>query len=381
MKKENFILFFALALFLFLEIGVSNQFSDNVFPASLFVSKKLEIRSPNVGTEEWKVGEENNINWYSRGIGKIGIVLFKGSTPQWIAKNVDADSGVYKWTMFNLQDPGQDYKIAVFEYPWQKGNKISYSAKPFTIIGPKFSSCDDLSLTNEWPYLPSDYPGIRKIFVTDTTFTGNLEGLNGADQRCQQAANNNNYTGTWKALLGDDKFLAIERLNLSGIFVEASSSADLPTGYTCHRVLGENFDKFFAKLSNPWVLNREKLSEDYLKNLANVWLGRINDKSPKSCTYISSSTASSKVIENYSYTTTCENWTQSLYWVLGYPKFGPYSAEYPSCYTSAGKQTYAVGVAGLSAGLTGTGTSLNNLFSSSLGKECSSGKRLICVQQ
>jgi hypothetical protein len=380
MKKDSFVLVLALVLFLFLEIGVSSQFSDNVFPASLFVSKKLEVKSPN-GAEEWKVGEENSIAWFSKGISKVGIVLFKGSEPQWIAKNIDAGAAFYKWNMFSLLDPSQDYKIAVFEYPWQKGNKIDYSDKPFTIIGPRFSSCDTLSIPDEFPYLPSNYPNIRKVFITDKTYDGNMEGLVGADQRCQQTAESNNYIGTWKALLGDDKTLAIDRMTLSGLFVEAIPAAELPSGESCHRLLGEDFNKFFEKLSNPLVINREKLSEDFLKYFSNVWLGRINDKSPKNCTYISSDVASSKVQENYSYTTTCENWTKSSNWVLGYPKFGPYDPEYPSCYTSASKQTYAVGEAGLATGLTGSGTSMSNLFSAYLGKECNSSRRLICVQQ
>lgn len=380
MQKGNFILFLSLVLFLFLEIGVANQFSENVFPASLFVSKKIEIKSP-VGGEEWKVGDENTITWYSKGISKVGVVLYNGSEPQWIAKNVDAGAGSYKWQMFSLLDPSQNYKIAVFEYPWQKGNKVSYSSKPFTIIGPKFASCDNLAIGDEWPYLPSNYPNIKQIFITDKTYNGNMEGLTGADQRCQQAAQDNNYPGTWKALLGDDATLAVDRINLSGIFVEATPAVTLPSGETCHRLLGEDFNAFFDKLSGAWVLNREKFSEDFLKYLSNIWLGRINDKSPKNCTYISSDVASSKVPENYSYTTTCENWTKSSDWVLGYPKFGPYNAEYPSCYTTAGKQTYAVGEAGIATGLTGSGTSLNNLFSTYLGKECNSNRRLICVQQ
>jgi len=378
-KKENILLFLSLAIFLLLEIGVFGSFPENYFPASLFVSEQLSIKGPN-GGEEWKAGEENQITWFSKGIDKVGIVLFEGPNPKWIAKDVDAKQGFYDWTIFSLEDPSQNYKIAVFKYPWQKGNKISYSAKPFTIIGPKYASCDSFSISAEYPYVPSNFPGIKKVFATNTKWEGNLEGLDGADKKCQQEAENETLTGTWKALLGDDKTLAQDRLNLDGMFVEATSVATLPNGDTCHRLLGETFDKFFGKLSNAWVTNREKLSEDYLKYLSNVWLGRIKDDSPKNCSYILSDYPSKVVSENYSYSTTCENWTQSRDRVLGYPQFGTYTADYPKCYTQTGKRIDAVGVAGLAAGLT-SGGSVGNIFSPILAKECSSAQRLICIQQ
>ena len=41
-----------------------------------------------------------------------------------------------------------------------------------------------------------------RIGVTSTTYTGNLGGIAGADQKCQQWADANGYGGTWKALIG-----------------------------------------------------------------------------------------------------------------------------------------------------------------------------------
>ncbi len=378
--KENLILIVAIFIFLFIELGVFSQISlDNIFLAQLFSNKKIVVTTPN-GGEEWKTEKTNSITWVASGVEKVGIVLFKGDQPKWIAKNIDAKLGRYEWDIFSWEEPSQDYKIAVFEYPWQKGNKIDYSNKTFTLIGPKFSSCDNLSIKTEWPFITSDIPNLRKVFITSSTWKGNLGGLEGADAKCQEEANKNDLTGNWKALLGDDKTLAIERLKLDGTFIEAEIAATLPEGKTCHRLLGENFEKFLEKFSNLWVVNREKLSEDFLKNLSSIWLGKINEASSKECLIISSDYPSKVLAENYSFTATCENWTSENYRVPGYPKQGNYTPEYPKCYTSAGKSTNAVGQAGLSSGLTGKGTSASS-FSLSQGKSCDTYQKLICVEQ
>ena len=377
--KQNLILVLAIVIFLFLEIGVFSQINDDsVLLAQLF-GKKVKLASLN-GGEEIKSGETININWASSGVDKVGIVLFNGKEPQWIVKNIEAKSGKFEWTIVAWQEPSQDYKIAVFEYPWKKGNKIAYSNKTFTIIGPKFAACDNVSVTAEYPYIASDFPNLRRVFITSKRWGGNLGGLDGADAKCQEEAQRNDLTGTWKAFLGDDESLAIERLKLDGMFVEAGVAATLPSGETCHRLLGENFDKFLEKFSNSWVVNNVKLNEDFLKNLGNLWFGKIKDTSAKECITIVSDYPSRVLAENYSFTTTCENWTREDEKILGYPPIAQYTPEYPKCYTSQGTRTNAVGQAGLASGLAGNTTN-TSIFTPAQGKGCDALQRLLCIEQ
>lgn len=46
-------------------------------------------------------------------------------------------------------------------------------------------------------------PASSRVFVTSTTYNGNLGGLAGADAKCQSRADAANLGGTWKAWLGD----------------------------------------------------------------------------------------------------------------------------------------------------------------------------------
>lgn len=83
------------------------------------------------------------------------------------------------------------------------------------------------------------YPttNIRKIFATNTTYTGGMGGLTGADTRCQTAATSAGETGNWIALLSDDGVLPWDRIstnwyrlqNMKGDFV-ASNVEDFTDG-------------------------------------------------------------------------------------------------------------------------------------------------------
>ena len=55
----------------------------------------------------------------------------------------------------------------------------------------------------------------KRVFVTSTTYGGNLSGLNGADGICQAIANQNGFGGTWKAWLSDSNTSAESRLTHS----------------------------------------------------------------------------------------------------------------------------------------------------------------------
>jgi len=345
------------------------------------VEKSLQLISPN-GKEIWQANKTYQITWKARNIGKVGIMLVKGEDAKegkWLAKDISARKKKQDWSIFVWQTPGQDYKIAIFEYPWQEGNKIDYSDDFFTILGPQFASCDNLSIEAEWPFLPSDFPDLRKVFITAASWPGNLEGLEGTDKKCQQEAEKEGLEGKWKAFLGDDTIFAIERLNLEGIFIEAKPAALLPEGKTCHRLLGKNFDEFFKKLSDPLLLNQEKFEETFLKDLQNIWLGRVNKESKRDCTTVYAKYLSPDPSRNYSFTTTCQNWTIDQEIVPGYPPKPGEEIEFPICYTPEGKRINAAGLAGLSSGL--IEKEKEKILTPSLGRSCNFSQKLLCVQQ
>lgn len=61
--------------------------------------------------------------------------------------------------------------------------------------------------------IPAPAPIYNRVFVTQSTFKGNLGGLTGADQKCQAAASNAGLSGTFKAWLSDTQTSASSRLN------------------------------------------------------------------------------------------------------------------------------------------------------------------------
>ncbi|MDO8498294.1 MAG: DUF1554 domain-containing protein [bacterium] len=63
---------------------------------------------------------------------------------------------------------------------------------------------------------PTTVPLSKRVFVTSTTYNGNLGGLSGADAKCQERANVAGLTGTYKAWLSDSQTSAAYRLNHFG---------------------------------------------------------------------------------------------------------------------------------------------------------------------
>jgi len=346
------------------------------------LSKNIQLLTPN-GGEELEIGKTYEIIWKAHGIERVGIVLFKGGEPKWIARNISAKAEKYEWKIYPGQDYGDDYWIAVFEYPWRKGNKIDYSDRAFAIVYSELSSCDTLSIKNEWPYLPSDLPNLRRVFITEERFSGNLEGLEGADQKCQKAADEQGLGGKWQAFLGSDKELAVKRLEKTlrgtdGVFVLAFPEAELTNRKaTCHRLLARDFNSFLALFSDSLVINQKKLESDFLEKFKNIWLGRINEKSRKNCTFISEGR---ELAEKYSFTTTCQNWTQGVRFVEGYPvPVGRVKPSFPTCYTPQGMLTEAVVVGGLSTGLIEKEKDI--IFTPYKGKSCEVAQSLLCIEE
>ena len=141
-------------------------------------TKNVELVYPRNGLE-LEIGKTHQISWEASGIDKVGIVLFKGEEAKWIAKNVPAGAGSYDWKIYPGQEYGDDYWIAIFEYPWRQGNELDYTNGAFVITYPELAACDDLSVTEEWPYVPNDLPHSRRVFITQEKYKGDLGGLGG----------------------------------------------------------------------------------------------------------------------------------------------------------------------------------------------------------
>ena len=371
-------------LFIILVVAIVAVFAFIFYLIFTKGMKKITLISP-IGGEEWVIGNTYEIKWKARGIDKVGIVLFHEKEAEWIAKNYDAKKGVYRWKIYPGQKCGGGYWIAVFEYPWQKRSKIAYSKGPFSISYSQFVSCDALSVQYEWPFLPSDLPNLRRVFITQQSYRGNLGGLEGADKICQKEAEAQGFGGKWHAFIGGDgdEETAIKRLERTprgteGIFVEARQSSQLIRGATCHRLLGRNFTEFLDKLLASTEVNKGKFSDEFFQNLSNLWLGRVGDKSKKNCIpiYADLKNPYKPLAEKYSFTSTCQNWTKDTNFVENYPyEKGKLKPQFPTCYTETGTFTEAVALAGLSSGI------VNDRFVLSQGKSCDLPQKLLCIEE
>lgn len=327
-------------------------------------AKSIQVLAPN-GSEKLEIGKSSEISWKAKGLNKVGIVLFHGTEAQWLAKDLKASSGKYNWEILPGQTYGSDYWIAVFEYPWQKGNKIDYSDNSFSITFSELTNCETLSIKNEWPYLASDFPNLRRVFLTQGTYNGNLDGLEGADKKCQEEAEKQGLSGQWQAFIGadSDQETALVRISqtprtTSGIFIWALPEGEpLIRGVACHRLLAKDFEEFSKRIYS----------------LGNLWLGRLDEKSKKNCLAIEKDFSNPYIAlaEKYSFTSTCQSWTTESNLVEGYPApKGKPSPSFPTCYTPQGKFTEAVASAGLAS-----------VSEGSVGKSCNTQQNLLCIEE
>lgn len=348
-----------------------------------YALKKVALIFPKQGVE-FELGKEYEIKWTARGVERIGIVLFNGEKPEWIAQNLDASQGSYKWIIPTSHAYGENFWFAVFDYPWRKGSSIDYTDGPIKITYPELLNCDKLTIENSWPYLINNTPGLRRLFITSESYNGNLGGFDGADKKCQDSADKLGYGGKWMAFVGGDadEETAVSRLKQTtrkteGFFVDAELALKLGDELNCHRLFGADLNDFLTKLSNTKLINEQKLEKDFLNNLNNVWLGRLNANSKKNCISVDSNSYE-KLQEKYSFSATCQNWTQGVKVVPGYLDGVKLDSSFSSCYTPQGSSTYAVGLAALGIDL--VEYPKGAVYSTSVAKYCDSNQRLICIE-
>jgi hypothetical protein len=84
--------------------------------------------------------------------------------------------------------------------------------------------------------------GVRRVFVTSKTYSTNLGGLDGADAKCQAAADAAKLGGTWRAWLGDGVDSPATRFTPAGPYqlldgtVIAADWAELTSGTIRHAI-------------------------------------------------------------------------------------------------------------------------------------------------
>jgi hypothetical protein len=393
------------------------------------VKKELQLISPN-GGEVLRAGNTYTITWRARKIDKVDIVLVKeGEEPKKskiIVQNFPAKEAKYEWRIFTFEETGDRYKISIFESPWKEGNKIDYSDNYFSIIGPKFISCEQLTIKENWPFIPNDYPKLKRVFITKYDYNGNLGGLEGADKICQNEAKMRGLDGNWKAFLGDDNISAVERLNLEGIFVYADAQEGLPqekipayfwdsfkdylekisrnnenlkksleSAYKtlsehfskfyqkwnalqenkgCLRLLGRDFQQFYKKLSSPYLIIKDSPEEKFLKEFfgQEIWLGRVFQEDKRNCITIFSPDGKISPLL-VSFTPTCQNWTTegSEVRVEG-------EKTIPRCYIGPGAGFDAMGIGGMARHVREKdGKAIIEL----VGRRCNESLKLLCIEQ
>jgi len=397
----------------------------------IWVKKELQLITPN-GGETLRAGESYTITWKARKIETVDILLVKEEEPRKskpIVKNFPAKNRKYQWQIFSFEETSDRYKIAICESPCKERNLFDYSNGYFSIIGPKFVSCEQLEIENNWPFIPSDYPNLKRVFITRGTYRGNLKGLEGADSICQKEAEERKLEGNWKAFLGDEKISAVERLNLEGIFVFAESQDGLPQdkipayfwesfknylqqyasgnekvqkmllsahetltrpfsqfyekwnvlqkNKSCLRFLGKNFDEFYKNffLSSRLIIENTpegKFVKDFFSKP--IWVGRVFSQETKNCIEILSS-HQEKTPFSVSFSPTCQNWTSEKERIDS-----PTEEEraYLRCYVGGTAAIEALGIGGLARIVKIT----DNILSSEIvGQHCIRSFHLLCVEQ
>jgi len=397
-----------------------------------FLKKELKIITPKKG-EVLRAGESYTIVWKARKIDKVDIILIKEEEPKKskpIVENFPAKKGKYQWKIFAFEEKSDRYKIAICESPCKEGNKFDYSQGYFSIVGPRFVSCEQLEIENSWTFIPSDYPNLKRVFITTNTYTGNLRGLDGADEICQKEAEIKRLGGKWKAFLGDENISAIERLNLDGIFVLAQPQDGLPqdkipayfwknfedylkkysagseklrntviSAYqtltppfskfyeewnrlqenkSCLRLLGKDFEHFYNNLFilPHHLINPNNPEEMFLKEFfgKNIWVGRISPKESKSCINIFSD-FSAKNPFSISFTVSCQNWTSQKEKI---ETLTQEEKERLRCYVGGVVRIEALGIGGLARIANVT---KDTISSNIVGQPCSYSFHLLCIEQ
>lgn len=397
-----------------------------IFLIFIFVPQKFELKSPN-GGEQWRAGLTYSITWKARKIGEIDLYLVKEGTKEKIriGEKISAAKKKFDWKINPWQEPREDYKIYIVESKTEK--ILDFSKRQFTILGPKTSDCYQAGLNDPLKriFIPSDYPGRRRIFLTNGVFAGNIGNLQKADEICQKEAQSMGLEGNWKAILGDETTPITTKIeNFEGMILEAPgtltvfeeyhpsvfwrrfgefinkakvtpqmkkeaqqaySALQTPfskfleriniakTNRRCHRFLAFNFNEFLNLLTTLSVSELEKKwGSDFVDKLkTGVWWGIYQPQELKECINVPE-------LNYYSLTKTCGNWTLARNYLEGFLPGKPEQEQKISirfCYAPTGEKIMAGAIGGRALLLKG------EFFTFEEAAPCNKGLRLLCIEE
>ena len=183
--------------------------------------------------------------------------------------------------------------------------------------------------------MPDTYPNLHKVFITSSTYSASMGGLDGADSICNKEAQNAAYSGNYIAFIGSDTVSASERITKGGVFVEATPIATLSNGQTCNRMVGMNLQNLLDNTRLTKTMGAVELSDLFYRVLGDIWYGRRTSSTDAKCLQINMQ----GVVDAYSGSYTCQNWSINKRQV--YYDAIPADADLPSCYNTSGKSVKA----------------------------------------
>lgn len=185
------------------EFSVKLYARSDIEEANLFTAK---INFPKDIVEVKEIRMESRFNqvenFYDNNSGEISIV---GGVPApGLRTQIGEESALMAAIIFRAKAIGKgtvSFTDASAIYSNLNNIDILTIKRPYDIsVEVKPSATPIASPTPSATPLPQS-PSYRRVFVTSTTYTGNLGGLSGADAKCQARADAANLGGIWKAWL------------------------------------------------------------------------------------------------------------------------------------------------------------------------------------
>jgi hypothetical protein len=113
----------------------------------------------------------------------------------------------------------------------------------------------------------------KKVFVTSTTYNGNLGGLTGADAKCQARADAAALGGTWKAILSDGTTDARDRMGYGWDYLNTTNGRIVVSVGDLWRCTYDNLGAAIC-LNSP--INMDE-SGNIVSYPTRVWTGSLSD--------------------------------------------------------------------------------------------------------
>ena len=187
----------------------------NLFNAKINFNKDL-LEVTEITPTGTFIGTANIIeNTYDNNAGTISIV---GTIPNPGGKTTTGESAA---TIGNIY-----FKIksqpGTASITFDNSSQIISNSDNLNIIAQLHNGDHELNITINPAASSSPVSGENRVFVTSASYTGNLGGVSGADQKCQDSANSASLGGTWKAWVS----------NVSARFIHSNKRYKLLNGTT-----------------------------------------------------------------------------------------------------------------------------------------------------